>query len=555
MQQPAPLRLDPVAQEEVNALAAKIAVLQERKQALTNEAFQVQYSILTLQSRIAQINNETLPISRLPSDVLAIIFEESRCLLNQWPGPRRPLPTEVQLSHVCSRWRQVALSTPSLWTTIRVPILHKEIAVMTYFQRCKQCPLDIHIGPMLSDKRLMELISTLLIPRIPQFRELILDTEDRQELFSVLGLLVNIAAPHLRRLKISSHDLIRGQGAYPRFELFRHGAPLLADARLSAIPITFPMSSIKTLHFDPLPGPGAPLSRSDLLSMITPFASTLTTLHLKGFVSGFHEEPGSVPVVLPALRELLVHGNALIHGFNVFRNISTPGIRTFTLFAVKRHALSSIHKFMTRICPEQFQGLRALNYIEGDMDDDLEIYLPHATSELTHLSVTIGHHSQLLRLLLNSDKQASLHGTAPLWPNLRTLSLHLARPWMQDRDDADADEEDEIPPMMAMLLDVVQQRKFVGKPLDMVQLEGSNARAFQEQFGSALAKSHLHVDMRVIVPQHSTDVRPCDPDWAYTGNFYGSQYRSHVYRKLQAQDWGLGGPGPRGPPTIIHATP
>lgn len=553
--QQTPPRLDPVAQEEVNALSAKIAVLQERKQALTNEAFHVQYSILTLQSRIAQIKNETLPIARLPSDVLAIIFEESRCLLNQWPGPQRPLPIEVQLSHVCSRWRQVALSTPSLWTTIRVPILHKEIAVKFYFERCKQCPLDIHIGPMLSDKRIMDLISSLLIPRIPQFRELILDTEDRQELFSVLGLLVNTAAPQLRRLKISSNDHVRGQGAYPRFELFRYGAPLLADARLSAIPITFPKTSIKTLHFDPLPSPGAPLSRSDLLSMITPFSSTLTTLHLKGFVSGFHEEPGSVPLVLPALRELLVHGNALIHGFNVFRNISTPGLRSLTLFAVKRHALSSIHKFMTRTRPEQFQGLRGLHYIEGDMDDDLEIYLPHATSELTHLSVTIGHHSQLLRLLLNSDKQASLHGTAPLWPNLRTLSLHLARPWLQDRDDADADEEDEIPPMMAMLLDVVQQRSTVGRPLEMVQLEGSNARAFQEQFGSALVKSHLHVDTRVIVPQYSSDFRPCDPDWAYTGNFYGSQYRSHVYRKLQAQDWVMGGPGPRGPPTIIHTTP
>ncbi|KAF9223847.1 hypothetical protein BS17DRAFT_705029, partial [Gyrodon lividus] len=139
--------LDEAARKEVDALATKIASLQARKQELTKEAFQVQYSILTLQSRIAQITNETAPISRLPSDVLAIIFEESRRLLHQWPGPRRPLPIEVQLSHVCARWRRVALSTPSLWTTIRVPIFHREIAVRTYFQRCNQCPLDIHLGP------------------------------------------------------------------------------------------------------------------------------------------------------------------------------------------------------------------------------------------------------------------------------------------------------------------------------------------------------------------------------------------------------------------------
>ncbi|KAG9314915.1 hypothetical protein JVU11DRAFT_4023 [Chiua virens] len=549
--------LDPAAQEEVNALAAKIVVLQERKQELTKEAFHVQCSILTLQSRIAHIKNETLPISKLPSDVLSIIFEESRCLLNEWPGPRRPLPIEVQLSHVCSRWRQVALSTPSLWTTIRVPILHKEIAVRTYFQRCQQCPLDVHIGPMFSDKRSMDLIASLLIPRISQFRELILDTMDRQELFTLLGLLANVAAPHLRRLTIWSHNVVRSQGAYPHFELFRYGAPLLEDMRLSAIPITFPTFPLKTLHFDPLPGSGLPLSRSDLLSMITPFASTLTTLHLKGFVSGFHEEPGSVPVILPAVRDLLIHGDALAHGFNVFRNISTPGIRSFTLYAVKRPAISSIHKFMTRICPEQFQGLRALHYIEGDMDDDLEIYLPHVTSELTHLSVTIGRHSQLLRLLLNSDKQASLHGTAPLWPNLRTLSLHLVQSWMPGRDDEDADDDDEIPPSMAILLDVIQQRKSVSRPLEVVQFEGESAEAFQEQFGSALVKLDLHVDMRVTVPQHPSDFSPCDPDWAYTGYFYGSQYRSHMYRKMQALDWGLGGPGPgpRGPPTIVDTTP
>ncbi|KAF8837263.1 hypothetical protein BDN67DRAFT_909567, partial [Paxillus ammoniavirescens] len=139
--------LDEAAQKEVDALATKIAALQARKQELSNEAFHVQYSILTLQSRIAQITNETAPISRLPSDVLAIIFEESRRLLNQWPGPRRPLPVEVQLSHVCARWRQVALSTPSLWTTIKVPILHREVAVRAYLQRCNQSPLDIHLGP------------------------------------------------------------------------------------------------------------------------------------------------------------------------------------------------------------------------------------------------------------------------------------------------------------------------------------------------------------------------------------------------------------------------
>ncbi|KAH7884538.1 hypothetical protein F5I97DRAFT_1467854 [Phlebopus sp. FC_14] len=530
--------LDDAAQKEVAKLTAQISALESRKQVLVKESFEVQYSIRSLQSRVAHITNETAPVSRLPSDVLAIVFEETRCLLSQWVGVRRPLPIEVQLSHVCARWRQVALSTPSLWTTIRMPILHKEIAIKTYLQRCNECPLSIHLGPQMSDHWLMGVFSSWLIPRIAQFRELILDTEDRQELYTVLELLANTAAPRLKRLKITGHDPVRGQGSLPRVELFKQGAPLLSDIRLSAIPITFPQSSAATLHFDPLPGPGIPLSRNDLLSVITPFASSLTVLHLKGFVSGLHEEPGSAPIVLPAVEELLVHGNALVHGFNVFRNLSTPMIRTLTLVGVKRQALTSIHKFMARTGPEQFRELRTLHYLECGIDDDLDIYLPHATAALRHLSLTLGYHSPMMRLLLNSDKQASLQGTSPLWPNLRTLSVHLASPWPRDND-GETDDEDEIPPVIGLFVDVIQQRKSVGSSLELLRLEGTNVRAFQDELVLALMKSRLHVNTEVLgtLPQ-PRDARHSEEDWVQWGNFYGSQHRALIYRRLQTASHG-----------------
>lgn len=544
-------RLDDAARREVHNLTARITELEARKQVLTHEAFHVHITIRTLQSRVAQIENETAPISRLPADVLEIIFEESRRILSQWIGLRRPLPIEVQLSHVCRKWRQVSLSTPSLWNTLRIPILHKESSIKAYLQRCNQCPLSVQLGPQLSDRRIMDVISSVLIPRIGQFRELILDTEDRQELYTLLGLLANVAAPSLQRLKIASNDPVRGQGSYPPVEILKHGAPLLADVRLSAIPITLPQAPISTLHFDPHPGPGIPISRSHLLSIITPVASSLTVLHLKGFVSGFHEEPGSAPIVLPVLRELMVHGNALIHGFNVFRNISAPSLRIFSLYSVKRQTLSSIHKFMTRTCPDQFRYLRSLHYIDCNMDDDLDIYLPHATSALTHLSVSLGHHVHLMRLLLNSDKQAALHKTSPLWHNLRTLTFHLASQWPQDRDDTESDEEDELPPAIALLLDVIQFRNAVGSGLELLRLEGSYAGAFHDELSLALIKSQLHVNMEVTGPSHGLDMRyMTEGDWASSGYFYGSQYRTHIYRRLQAGPHGQHlpwGSVPRGP--------
>lgn len=527
--------LSEAAQKEQEELTLRIAALEVEKQELTKGLNHVNETIHSLRSRVAQIENETVPISCLPSDVLEIIFDESRRLLFPWAGFRRPLPIEVQLSHVCRRWRQVALSTPSLWNTLRVPILHRESAIRTYLQRCNQCPLSVHLGPQLSDRRIMDVITSVLIPRIGQFRELILDTQDRQELYSLLCHLVNTAAPCLQRLKITSSDPARGQGSYPPIEIFKQGAPLLSDVRLSALPITLPQAAVSTLHFDPLPGPVIPLPRSHLLSIITPVASSLTVLYLKGFVSGFHEEPGSAPVVLPALRELVVHGHAMIHGFNVFRNISAPSLRFFTLYALKRQALSPIHKFMTRTSPDQFRSLRSLHYIDCEMDDDLDIYLPHATSGLTHLSVSLGIHTHLMRLLSNSDKQAALHRTVPLWPRLRTLTFHVAA-WSQGRDDIESDEEDELPPAIALLLDVIQLRKTVGTELELLRLEGPHARAFHDELTLALIKSQLQVNIEVLPglsPDNDSQLLSSG-DWAYSGLFYGSQYRTHLYRKMQS---------------------
>ncbi|KIO07987.1 hypothetical protein M404DRAFT_997661 [Pisolithus tinctorius Marx 270] len=58
----------------------------------------------------------------------------------------------------------------------------------------------------------MDVITSELMLRIDQFRELILDTEGRQELRALLSHLVNTAAPSLQRPKITSNDLVHGQG-------------------------------------------------------------------------------------------------------------------------------------------------------------------------------------------------------------------------------------------------------------------------------------------------------------------------------------------------------
>ena len=59
-----------------------------------------------------------------------------------WP------PFQIVASHVCRHWRHVALSTPSLWTTIVVPpeLRPPYQPVSTLLERSKGLPIDIYIN-------------------------------------------------------------------------------------------------------------------------------------------------------------------------------------------------------------------------------------------------------------------------------------------------------------------------------------------------------------------------------------------------------------------------
>ncbi|KAF8334552.1 hypothetical protein F5887DRAFT_990567 [Amanita rubescens] len=60
------------------------------------------------------------PLNSLPPEVLGKIFLYSLEL----PGKRLKLPHPRTLCSVCSRWRDVGISTPRLWTAVVVTILH-----------------------------------------------------------------------------------------------------------------------------------------------------------------------------------------------------------------------------------------------------------------------------------------------------------------------------------------------------------------------------------------------------------------------------------------------
>ncbi|KAI0061718.1 hypothetical protein BV25DRAFT_1805158 [Artomyces pyxidatus] len=104
------------------------------------------------------------PIAKLPNELLSQIFtigaeaddedeEEEADMMNMFEDDESDSGDDdepehefqVLVSHVCRRWRDVALQTPTLWTTLDFsdgPPFHKS---RTWIERSKECPLDIDL--------------------------------------------------------------------------------------------------------------------------------------------------------------------------------------------------------------------------------------------------------------------------------------------------------------------------------------------------------------------------------------------------------------------------
>ncbi|KAH7884537.1 hypothetical protein F5I97DRAFT_1782506, partial [Phlebopus sp. FC_14] len=150
---------------------------------------------------------------------------------------------------------------------------------------------------------------------------------------------------------------------------------------------------------------------------------SLVTLHLRGFIELASQTP-IFPISLLTLRELVVNGRVLANGLRLFDLISVPNIETLVLEDVKAHPLASIHKYIARSFPIAFQFLRTLRYVRCEFGADMDVHLLRATPSVSDLVLTVDKNMHLIRLLVNTDKQAAMYSCPPMWPNLRTLTLH-----------------------------------------------------------------------------------------------------------------------------------
>ncbi|KAG6810304.1 hypothetical protein H0H92_012481, partial [Tricholoma furcatifolium] len=168
-------------------------------------------------------HNALTPTCRIPSEVLACIFRQVACDAAAGVDTNTySLHWIKSISHICSHWREVALSTPTLWSTIDVD--HSPTWAFEMLRRSRDAPLALlttRKKEVISRRAYPVLLQalTLHLPRIYNLMmgstmasSLALGAISRVEHNALLQLLAQHDCPELKCLELSFAGIVPESG-------------------------------------------------------------------------------------------------------------------------------------------------------------------------------------------------------------------------------------------------------------------------------------------------------------------------------------------------------
>ena len=299
-----------------------------------------------IKSHFPRLRAQKCLISRIPNELLISIFTLFVQDLNQDDGGReykschwRP----VLLSHVCRKWRILALSTSCLWSRIILSKTSPVSAVDHFVNHARISAIDI-FGYGIDNDQLTQHPALLNPKYLPRWRTIVITTPGSSSMVTLLrSLYESVIFSHLSTLKLSSDPPRRGRGTFfhdspspphpdDRFPALRHVQ--LVEVPVYGVPIGV-FHNIHTLELsNPQQGLN-PLTRChpSLLNVLS-VARCLEHLILSDFtpfisyggdpVGGGSDSP---TIVLPLLREFIWYYPEVRVLRHFFSHVSTPHLR------------------------------------------------------------------------------------------------------------------------------------------------------------------------------------------------------------------------------------
>ncbi|TEB39863.1 hypothetical protein FA13DRAFT_1724077 [Coprinellus micaceus] len=113
------------------------------------------------------------------------------------------VPFEFLVSHVCRHWRETAINTPDLWSSIYIDQPHQWDRYEAYLERSKGQVLDLDINLETHSRLVLDLI----IPKAEQWRSLVVEYDFWLHAREFLKQMAEVpSAPNLERLHMESYE-------------------------------------------------------------------------------------------------------------------------------------------------------------------------------------------------------------------------------------------------------------------------------------------------------------------------------------------------------------
>lgn len=438
-----------------DALADLRAQLLRRRTALLTALAAVDAELADVQARYHALTQHA-PVLRLPPELLARVFAHVRPIWRSSPAFERVA------SHVCARWRDIAIALPNLWNTINLDVpphspsaLHR---LSTYISRSNPFPLDLFISCHTTD-----LVLDLLLPHASRWRQLCLITSSSCSQ-SFHNAMHNLDVPILQYLSIRTN---LPQDASPQFYLnvpslhpqILPFAPSLSFVRLSGTALWMlqpPMSNIRTLHLE---GCRSIYMTQQQFRTLMATMQCLVNLSLSQ-ISIKSSQDGHNPVLM-SLRRLRICDGDTQSGI-ILSLVDLPIVESLHLRNIEDFnsvPLPSVRSIAFESCPFSTNELW-----------DMTQTIPAVTSLTMDQSV-----EALYALLEDTNGQLK-------WPDLKAMTIY-----------------DLIPANVQTFCDMVEERRNAGHPLVCVRLNRRGRNVLKN-------KERLEwLSNRVVVESHDAE--------------------------------------------------
>ncbi|KAJ7042867.1 hypothetical protein C8F04DRAFT_1075033 [Mycena alexandri] len=285
------------------------------------------------------------PVQTLPPEILAEIFVNFLPPYPEFP-PLSGLLSPLLLCRICQQWRTIALSTPALWSSIRITAalgesnsqeVRKFEILTTWLARSRNCPLSLSLSGACHSQLMPDLLQAIQLHRERwEYLDVLIDMED------IYSMHWQDEMPLLRHITFGPDGFYPG-ATEPPPTLFEH-APLLTSVVLD---VNF-LTDCMRLPWGNLTHLEAQCFYEHECTDVLRDATKLVYCKLSVTPDDLDEDAGSAVPVHLHLRDLILRPkNHNVWQWEILDNLTLPALRTLQV-AQPNTTLDSLQAFLLR---------------------------------------------------------------------------------------------------------------------------------------------------------------------------------------------------------------